>query len=585
MNRKVNYECHPSLHLNMEGTYSWQGWPSIVKEIKEAIDKQRAENEKFVLCIDDYPGTDRNELLENLIRPLKPETMINILDAKKPESRIHEMLAYHLSDDRVFGSMSTHKLADFFDPEKLEELEEKLKKSKGLTIIYGEGAALLKNADLTIYCDLTRWEIQLRYRKGLDNWEAGNYDEDILRKFKRGYFVEWRVFDRHKFQTLKDTKFILETNTRNLPAMMTKSAFEKAMDLFASSPFRLVPYFDGGIWGGDWMEENFGLKHQNVNYAWAFDGVPEENGICVEVNGIPMDLPAMDLVKLRPKQLLGKKVYSRFGAEFPIRFDFLDTMHGGNLSLQVHPLTEYIKEKFGMSYTQDESYYILDASSDSHVYLGVKEGVNSEELIQNLKSANRTGERFEDEKFINCFPVKKHDHVLIPAGTIHASGSGTVVLEISATPYIFTFKLYDWQRVGLDGKPRPINIDHGAANIQYDRNTDWCKDNLLNNIQVIHEEDDYKEEITGLHELEFIETRRAWFNKPQTFETEGSVNVLNLVEGEAIRVEPKDSSIEPIMVHYAETFIIPESVKEYRIVPIDTGSHDRVGVVCARVRV
>ena len=74
-----------------------------------------------------------------------------------------------------------------------------------------------------------------------------------------------------------------------------------------------------------------------------------------------MEIPAIDLVLQHPRELLGDDVFARFGAEFPIRFDFLDTVGGGNLSLQVHPLTAYIREHFGMIYTQDESYYMLDA--------------------------------------------------------------------------------------------------------------------------------------------------------------------------------------------------------------------------------
>lgn len=186
---------------------------------------------------------------------------------------------------------------------------------------------------------------------------------------------------------------------------------------------------------------------------------------------------------------------------------------------------------------------------------------------------------------MNCFPVKKHDHVLIPAGTVHCSGSGTVVLEISATPYIFTMKLWDWGRVGLDGKPRPINIEHGAKNIQYDRTTDWCKNNLVSDIHTLNETGTFKEERTGLHELEFIETRRAWMSEPAEFSTEESVNVLNLIEGEEARIEPLNPDLEPLTVHYGETFIIPESVKNYRIVPTNKGNVDRIAVICARVRV
>src|SRR4029079_278104 len=97
-----------------------------------------------------------------------------------------------------------------------------------------------------------------------------------------------------------------------------------------------------------------------------------------------VEIPALDLVLLEAPALLGDAVHARFGDEFPIRFDFLDTMQGGNLSFQVHPLTEYIQEHFGMHYTQDESYYLLDAAEDASVYLGVKENIDRDEMIADL---------------------------------------------------------------------------------------------------------------------------------------------------------------------------------------------------------
>ena len=104
-----------------------------------------------------------------------------------------------------------------------------------------------------------------------------------------------------------------------------------------------------------------------------------------------MELPAIDLVFQQPQGLLGEAVHARFGTEFPIRFDFLDTMEGGNLSLQVHPLTEYIYDKFGMNYTQDESYYLLDAGADACVYLGFKAGIDRKQMLRELKSAKAGG--------------------------------------------------------------------------------------------------------------------------------------------------------------------------------------------------
>ena len=500
-------------------------------------------------------------------------------DIFKDGKTMTEQMKYNLTDDRVFGKMYYGNLVDFIDEEKLEEAKNKVKEHHGSTIIYGVGAGLVSHGDLYIYFDMARWEIQLRYRKSMPNYNCDNYDEDILKKYKRGYFIEWRIADKHKAERFNCFDYVVDTNKSNDPKMISSDTFIDSLKQLAQKPFRTVPYFDPGVWGGQWMKEVCNLNVNQPNYAWSFDGVPEENSILFDYDGVTVELPAMDLVLYQPKELLGEQVYSRFGAEFPIRFDFLDTMEGQNLSLQVHPLTEYIKKNFGMSYTQDESYYILDAKEDAHVYLGLKEGIQPTEMISDLESAQRGEIVFDADKYINKFPAKKHDHFLIPAGTCHCSGKNAMVLEISATPYIFTFKLWDWQRLGLDGLPRPINIEHGKHVIQWDRTTKWVKENLVNATYEVKEEgNDCKIEHTGLHELEFIETRRYTINNDSLHKTHGTVNMLNLIDGKSAIIE---GDFEPFIVHYAETFIIPASINEYTIKPYDC---DEVKVLKAYVR-
>jgi len=332
------------------------------------------------------------------------------------------------------------------------------------------------------------------------------------------------------------------------------------------------------------MKQVCDLDPAPANYAWCFDCVPEENSLYLRFGSVRVEIPSQNLVLCEPRPLLGERVHARFGAEFPIRFDFLDTVEGQHLSLQVHPLTEYIQQEFGMHYTQDESYYMLDAAPDACVYLGTRNGTVVQEMLAELAAAQRGEKPFDDERFINRFPARKHDHFLIPAGTVHCSGAGAMVLEISATPYIFTFKLWDWGRVGLDGIPRPIHLEHGSKVIQWDRDTDWTERNLVNCIAPIAEGEGWREERTGLHEREFIETRRHWFSVPVEHDTGGTVQVLNLIEGREATVESPDNAFAPFVVHYAETFIVPASVGRYRIRPSGESEGQTIATIKAFVR-
>lgn len=575
----AKYDLYPEIKVN-QYSGAWRGYPRIVEEIKKNIRK-----EKTIIAVESYIGVHNEEIKTNLVDALQPELEIFADDLAFDGDVITEMVRRNLTDDRVFGVMSHQTLDEFYDKEALYQAGMQIEQAKGLVVIYGTGASLIAEPDILIYADLARWECQCRYRAGGTNWKVSNEEEDPLKKNKRGYFFEWRICDRLKDKLYPKIDFLLDTNVPDDPKMISGDDYRYGLSQAVEQPFRLVPYFDASVWGGQWMKEKFQLDPDADNFGWAFDGVPEENSLYLRYGDVRVEVPALNLVHQFPNELLGPRVHSRFGKEFPIRFDFLDTMEGGNLSLQVHPLTEYIQDKFGMHYTQDESYYILDAGEDAAVYLGVKDNIKLNDMVEDLKKAQEKSEyRFPDEKYVNRFPAKKHDHFLIPAGTVHCGGSNVVVLEISATPYIFTFKLWDWGRIGLDGRPRPVHIEHGKENILLERSTEWVKENLINQIQDISENSVHKEERTGLHELEFIETRRHWLKETIELETKGSVNVLNLIEGDAALVESTDGSFEPYEVHYGETFMIPAKLGKYKITPLENETETFLGIIQAYVR-
>ncbi|MDV1189462.1 class I mannose-6-phosphate isomerase [Raoultella planticola] len=579
---QTTYDKFPEVTVQGYDDQAWQGWESLSATLR----LRASAASRTVLVVDCYPGVRLDELEQRLLPSLNATRVLNVESARRDEQALHDLLARNLTDDRVFGVLSCHHLEEFFNADKLYQLRQQVDAvTEGLIVIYGPGAALVHPGDVLVYADMPRWEIQQRMRHdGLGNWGADNQDEDILRRYKRAFFIEWRVFDRHKTPLLKRADYLLDTTQKEAPTLVSGEALRAALQQTTTRPFRVAPFFDPGIWGGQWMKQQFDLDPAAPNYAWCFDCVPEENSLLLRFGQVRIEIPSQNLVLLHPRALLGEKVHARFGAEFPIRFDFLDTIGGQNLSFQVHPVTEYIQQQFGMHYTQDESYYILEAEPQAVVYLGTKTGTEPQAMLDDLKAAARGEKTFDDARFVNQIPARKHDHFLIPAGTVHCSGSGTMVLEISATPYIFTFKLWDWGRLGLDGLPRPVHLEHGEQVIDWQRDTRWVADNLVNQVEPVAEGEGWREERTGMHEREFIETRRHWFTAPVTHHTQGGVNVLNLVEGDEAIVDSPSGAFAPFVVHYAETFIIPAAVGEYRISPSGKGTGQPLATIKAWVR-
>lgn len=572
--RKSNYDKFPS--TKVEGKI-WLGWGEILAQLSGCR----------VFAVDFYVGVMEDDVIAEF-RSLPCDVVIETRGLLKPEPEIRRMTERFMTDDVLFGYVTNTRIPDYFDPDKLEDARRKVAQAQGRVLVIGTGAALVTEQceDVTlVYADMARWEIQQRFRAhkvkalGVDNRE-----DAVSLQYKRGYFNDWRVCDIYKESLFPKVDYWLDTNKPDEPKMITRETFFEGIGRTARSPFRVVPFFDPAPWGGQWMKDVCDLDRNVSNYGWCFDCVPEENSLLFEVDGHLFEIPSVDLVLLKSTELLGAPVEARFGKDFPIRFDFLDTIGGGNLSLQVHPTTQFIRENFGMWYTQDESYYMLDAGEDAVVYLGLKTGVDKDAMIADLREAQKGNLVFDAEKYVNKIPAKKHDHFLIPGGTVHCSGAGGMVLEISSTPNIFTFKLWDWQRLGLDGKPRPINVERGKCVINWQRNTDYVHSRLRNQVTQVAAGDGWREERTGLHENEFIETRRHWFTVPVTHHTGGSVNVLNLAEGDEAVVESPTGAFEPFVVHYAETFIIPACVGEYIIRPVDATDGKQFATIKAYVR-
>jgi mannose-6-phosphate isomerase class I len=576
-----NFDKYPTTHVFGHSSEVFSGAKVINQELKKKI----REGAKTIV-VETYVGVD-DCLLEQMIEEINPDHVIRSIDIFVDTDQMRQMLKRYVTDDRVFGIAYTGHLLDFVDESKLAETKQRLDSYEGTTLIFGCGASHISRKDILIYADMTIWEVQMRYRKDkIANFNVMNQEEDGIRKFKRGYFIDWRLCNRLKAELMLTMDYYLDSVNKDNPVMITRNAFENGCLTLLKQPFRTIPFFDEGLWGGQWMKEVCDVEDKTrINYAWSYNLLFQENEVNVTFGDTRVNIPGYTLCLRFPKLLIGEKGFSRFGAEYPIRFDFLDTMEGGNLSLQVHPDTHYFQTNFGLPFTQDESYYFMDADPrDACMYIGLKTGVTKEDVARDLKLAANGEISFPAEEYVNKVPVKKHDHYHIPAGTIHCAGKNTMVLEISSAPCIFTFKLWDWGRVGLDGIPRPTHIDRGLDVIQWDKQTDWIKETCMFEPIVMESGDGYTEEKTGLHEFEFIETRRLWASKKVLRKTNNETHALHLVSGREALIESTDGTFHPFVIHYAESVCIPATIGEYTIKPYGESENDEIGLITAFVR-
>ena len=520
-----------------------------------------------LIVIDGYEGVFWPKFIEALTSALQKKgrsvRTTDVGSALKDEAEIEKLVAPYLGDaDSIFGRMTDLRFIDFFDRTRLKELAPD--KTADINILYGCGAALARWHGSLLYVDLPKNELQFRMAAHAANNIGSTKTPDSREFYKRCYFVDWPVLDSHKERLIPKIDWIIDEQRIDSYTFTDGNNFRDALGKMCRTCFRVRPWFAPGVWGGTYLRDHIeGLNPDEPNLAWSYELMALENGIMFQHAGTLMEVSFSFLMSYGYREILGRCA-DDFGKEFPIRFDFLDTIGGGNLSIQCHPRPEYIRSRFGKPFTQDETYYILQATPEAQVYLGLQEGVNRNSLSTALSESQASGEQLDVKRFVQSFPAQKHALFLIPNGTIHASGSGNLVLEISSAPYIFTFKMYDWMRLDIDGRPRPINIEHGLNNLRFERQGKTVSDTLISHPTVISRDEHYTLEHLPTHPDHFYDVHRHRLQADTrvNIETDNSCQVWMVVEGPGIEVTCNGQTQ---YFHYLETFIIPAAAGSYSI--------------------
>ncbi len=224
-------------------------------------------------------------------------------------------------------------------------------------------------------------------------------------------------------------------------------------------PLLLEPVLKDYIWGGRNLETVFGRSlPQDTNIAESWEIAAHPDGQSVVANG---DFAGLTLTELHQKlglDLIGSR--SRWAQErdkFPLLIKLLDANRA--LSVQVHPRDEYALEHEGNELGKTEMWVILDAEPDAAVIFGVKEGTTPEAFREAIAAGDL-------EQYLHYVPVTAGDFIDVPAGTLHAILGGILIAEIQQNSNT-TYRVYDWNRVGNDGQPRPLHVEKALDVINF----------------------------------------------------------------------------------------------------------------------
>lgn len=541
------------------------------------------------VALDGYVGTDWPHLLGLLRDALAAEkialTAIDIAACYKRPEELEAMLAENLPTDReidpvlLFGKIFHGDIGDLFDAGRLEQqknswLERKAEPAgvREVVCVYGCGAAcepLLPLYEAVLYSDLTPQQVTLRIKAGRVSPLGDSGERTLSYIFRRLYYFDYEIAMRHRDGLILSgaVTFYIDANRSDALKLLPCDALKRILAEMLAYPFRCKPVYLEGVWGGQHIKKLRGLPEDMRNCAWVFDLIPNEVSVLIKVGQHTLEVPYPTFFRTQAELLMGPESVRRFGRLFPIRFNYDDTYAGnGNMSIQVHPPAEYTREHFNEPFQQDESYYVVKTGG-SRTYQGFRDDADIGEFFEKVRLAETKHEPFDYERYVNAFESREGDQFLLPGGTLHASGKNQVVLEIgSITVGSYTFKMYDYLRLDLNGVPRPIHSRHGMNVVNTSHRRSVIDGVLRPQPRVLREGFGWREVLLGEHEKIFFSLRRLEFDRCMKDATDGTFHVLVLVDGDEVLVYALDNPEHCYRMKTCDMVVVPASLGGYGLI-------------------
>lgn len=312
-------------------------------------------------------------------------------------------------------------------------------------------------------------------------------------------------------------------------------------------PLKFNPILKSVVWGGEKIAPFKGIETEqhNIGESWELSGVKDNESVIA--NGPLAGKNIAELCEEYKGELLGEKVYAKTGAEFPLLIKFIDARD--DLSIQVHPNDELAAVRHNGSKGKTEMWYVVQADENAHLMSGLSSAITPDEYAARIADNTITD-------VLHDYNVEKGDIFFLPAGRIHSIGTGCFIAEIQQTSNI-TYRIYDFGRVGLDGKPRELHTELSKAAIDY---------SVLDDYKTHYTEK--KNEENEVVSCEYFTTSLYDLSEPfmRDMSDLDSFMIVICTEGKGTLADNNGNSVD---IKQGETVLLPASVKSFTMTPAE----------------
>jgi mannose-6-phosphate isomerase len=531
-----------------------------------------------LVLLDGFPGSKVPQLINHLRKASSKIAIVDVARFYRPQAEIQAMLKPYLPMDRevdpelIFGKLFDQDFEVFFDQSAVSAFVNGLDQGR-TTVLYGFGSAcelFRSTAKAILYIDITPKDTAIRVFDGQYQCLGYSKEHDFDTLVRQTYFIDNELAVNLRKELVQQdliTHYMLDSELSF--SLLSKSSLHTVFDGLKNRPLRAKPIYVEGVWGGQFLRRYRGVPEHLVDkVAWSFELIHTEASLLVRSGEALIDIPFLTTMAAISESIVGAKLNKQFGGFLPIRFNYDDTWHSnGNMSIQVHPTDKMAQDFYGDFAAQNEAYYVVMTGHGAKTFCGFK--ADGKEFLERARQSEADASMVPYEDYIHAIPSSVGRQIFLPAGTVHGSGRNQIVLELGTlTTSAYTYKIYDYTRMDITGKPRPLHTKLAEQALDFSRDAEWVMENIAFPPKLLVEGKGWNEYLVGQFDSMYLETHRIEMETNSSYLGDNGEGfcVITIVDGESARIQSADDPKIFYEAKYLDVILVPASMPRYEVI-------------------